>query len=182
MSILSRFRNIVAGGDVVGGNKITNNNLPSPRQLDLLSEAFKKEVANNITTTVIMDELHHYRNKKSEVRDLSQKLSESGFDYLLNEAEELKEVVAKLIIKNQHYNSAQKIITFLLADIESIFNAKIKPKLNSVNSEVQLKNILREHIEQEIQDKLGENVLEIFNRQINGMVFFLTGNCHLEWT
>ncbi|MEV9940775.1 ABC-three component system protein [Escherichia coli] len=29
--------------------------------------------------------------------------------------------------------------------------------------------------------KLGINALEIYNRQLRGMVFFLTGNCHLEW-
>lgn len=181
MKVLSRINKVVAGGDVVGGDKIINNNLPSPRQLDLLSDNFKKELANNITTAIVIDELHHYRNQKSEVRNLSQKLSEAGFDYLLEEGEYLKEVVAKLIIKYQHYKSAQKIITFLLADVESIFNTKIKPKLNSVDSEAQLRNIFREHLEKEIQEKLGDNVLEIFNRQINGMVFFLTGNCHLEW-
>jgi hypothetical protein len=182
MSMFSWFRNISALGDVVGRDKITNNILPHPRQLDLLSEKFKDEVASNSTTTEIIDELHHYSNSVSDIRDLTQKLTEAGFGYLIDEAEDLKQVVAKLIIKYQHYKSAQKIITYLLAEVESVFNASIKPKLPSVESESELKCILREFLVIEIQAKLGDNVLDVFNRQINGMVFFLTGNCHLEWS
>jgi uncharacterized membrane-anchored protein YjiN (DUF445 family) len=127
--MFERFKNIFAGGDFVGRDKVTNNNLPHPRQLDRLSASYKKEVADNNTTLNIIEELQHYRTKDPNVRDLEQKLSAAGFSFLIEDAEELKEVIAKLIIKNQHYRSAQKIITFLLADVESIFNATIKPKL-----------------------------------------------------
>jgi len=183
MGIFDRFRNINAGGDFVGRDKITNQILHEPaiRQLDVHSANYLTEVKNNTTTSDILAELRHFRNAKSEVRDLSQKLTEAGFEYLLEDAEELKELVAKLIITNQNYKSAQKIITLLLSNVESIFNSRIKPKLNSIKSESEVKSIFREYLEQEIQDTLGNNVLEIFNRQINGMVFFLTGNCHLEW-
>jgi uncharacterized membrane-anchored protein YjiN (DUF445 family) len=148
------FKNILAGEDVVGRDKITNNNLPHPRQLDRLSESYKKEIEENQTTSSIIDELKHYRTKDPSVRDLEEKLSSAGFGFLIEDAEELKEIIAKLIVKNQHYRSAQKII---------------------------IQQLFRIFLEQEIQDKLGENVLEIFNRQIIGMVFFLTGNCHIEW-
>jgi len=179
--MFSSFKNIFAKGDVVGRDKITNNNLPHPRQLDLLSEKYKVELQNNQTTSDIISELQHYKTKDPNVRDLEQKLSSAGFDFILEEAEELKEIIAKLIIKNQHYRSAQKIITLLLADVESIFNSQIKPKLATDLSEAEMRELFRIYFELEIQDKLGENVLDIFNRQINGMVFFLTGNCHLEW-
>ena len=93
----------------------------------------------------------------------------------------MKELVAKIIIKYQHYQSAQKIITYLLADVESIFNSSIKPKLRDKLSQEQLSLLLRDSLEKEITEKLGSNVLNIYNRQIVGMVYFLTGNCHLEW-
>ena len=73
------------------------------------------------------------------------------------------------------------MITYLLAEVESIFNSKIKEQLITVKDESALKLLFRTQLEQEIQCHLGENVLEIYNRQINGMVYFLTGNCHLEW-
>lgn len=180
MKFLEIFKNITAGRDFVGRDKIINV-LPKDGQLDILSNAYKLEKNESKTVNTVIEELHHYNNVKSEVRSLETKLKESGFDYLLEEAEELKELVAKLIIKHQHYKSAQKIITFLLADIESSFNANIKPKLSSVTSEAEVKKILRHYLEAEIHDKLGENVLELYNRQLNGMLFFLTGNCHIEW-
>lgn len=180
MSIRNWFKNIRAGHDFVGRDKITNV-LPKDSQLDKLSKAYKIEQVDCTTVNIVIDELHHYNNSKSEIRNLETKLTEAGFDYLLDEAEELKELVAKLIIKYQHYASAQKIITFLLADVESSFNANIKPKLSTITTEIEVKKIFRSYLEKEIQDKLGENVLEIYNRQLNGMVFFLTGNCHIEW-
>jgi hypothetical protein len=174
------LRNITAGGDVVGRDKITNI-LPTPTQMDLLSQKYVEEKSNQQVTYVIIDELTHYSNENYDIRDLTEKLEDAGFGYLVDVGEELKEEVSKLIIRNQHYNSAQKIITYLLAEVESIFNANIKNRLLDVREEAALKLLFRTHLEKEIQAHLGDNVLEIFNRQINGMVYFLTGNCHLEW-
>jgi len=178
--MLNWFRNIIAGGDVVGRDKITNI-LPTPTQMDLLSQKYVEEKANHQITYEIIDELTHYSNEKHDIRDLAQKLQDAGFCYLIEVGEELKEEVSKLIIRHQHYKSAQKIITYLLAEVESIFNAHIKSKLFDVKEESALKLLFRAHLEKEIQTHLGDNVLEIFNRQINGMVYFLTGNCHLQW-
>ncbi len=174
------LRNITAGGDVVGRDKITNI-LPTPTQMDLLSKKYVEEKSNQQMTCVVIDELTHYSNEKYDIRDLAEKLEDAGFGYLIDVGEELKEEVSKLIIRNQHYKSAQKIITYLLAEVESIFNANIKSQLLDVRGEVALRLLFRMHLEKEIQAHLGDNVLEIFNRQINGMVYFLTGNCHLEW-
>ncbi len=174
------LRNITAGGDVVGRDKITNI-LPTPTQMDLLSQKYVEEKSNQQVTYVIIDELTHYSNENYDIRDLTEKLEDAGFGYLVDAGEELKEEVSKLIIRNQHYKSAQKIITYLLAEVESIFNANIKNRLFDVREEAALKLLFRTHLEKEIQAHLGDNVLEIFNRQINGMVYFLTGNCHLEW-
>lgn len=176
----SWFKSIDAGGDVIGRDKITTI-LPAPTQMDILSKKYVEEKSNRQLTYVIIDELNHYSNEKYDIRDLTEKLEDAGFDYLIEVGEELKEEVSKLIIRNQHYKSAQKIITYLLAEVESIFNANIKSKLLDINEETTLKLLLRTHLEKEVQAHLGDNVLEIFNRQINGMVYFLTGNCHLEW-
>jgi hypothetical protein len=178
--MLKWFKNITAGGDVVGRDKITTI-LPAPTQMDLLSQKYVDEKSNENVTNLIIYELTHYSNENYDIRDLAEKLQEAGFDYLIETGEELKEEVSKLIIRNQHYKSAQKIITYLLAEVESIFNSAIKNKLLDIREESALKLLFRTHLEQEIQRQLGDNVLEVYNRQINGMVYFLTGNCHLEW-
>lgn len=178
--MFSWLRDITAGRDFIGRDKITNI-LPAPTQMDVLSQKYVEEKSNQQTTHVIIKELTHYSNEEHDIRDLNEKLEDAGFGYLIEVGEELKEEVSKLIIRNQHYKSAQKIISYLLAEVESIFNATIKSKLLDAKEESAVKLLFRTHLEKEIQDRLGENVLEIFNRQINGMVYFLTGNCHLEW-
>ncbi len=155
--------------------------MPKPTQMDLLNESYKKEVEASQTTSDIIEELAHYKSVSSEVRGLKEKLDEAGFGYLLAEGEELKELVAKIIVRYQHYRSAQRIITLLLSSVNSIFNVKIKPKLKSSNSEDEFRALMYEYLEQKVQSDLGENVLDIYHRQINGMVYFLTGNCHLRW-
>lgn len=180
MSLFNRLKNVLIQGDYAGRD-IVKNVLPKPSQLDHLSQAYKDEVTGDHFTFEFIDELKHYKTKKKERRDLAKKLSDAGLSDYLEDAEELKELITKLIMKYQHYNSAQKIITFLLADVESIFNIDIKPKLHSDITVIEVKALIRTCIEIEISEKLGENVLEIYNRQISGMVFYLTGNCHLEW-
>lgn len=178
---LLRKANITAGGDVTGRDKITNNILPKPTSMDILNSKYEEEIINNIESNHLMDELQHYSCSLHTDRTLSSKLTSAGFEYILDEAEELKELISKIIIKHQNFKSAQKIITLLLSNIESTFNTSIKPRLENIEDEIRLKQILKKHLEDVIQEELGTNVLEIYNRQIKGMVFFLTGNCHIEW-
>lgn len=177
---LFRGNTITAGGDVTGRDKITNI-LPKPTQMDILNKKYEEEVSNNIENDNLIDELQHYSCSMHTERTLSTKLTSAGFEYILEEAEDLKELISKIIVKHQNFKSAQKIITLLLANIESTFNTSIKPRLANIEDEHILKQILKDHLEDVILEQLGSNVLEIYHRHIRGMAFFLTGNCHIEW-
>jgi hypothetical protein len=177
---LLRRNTITAGGDVTGRDKITNI-LPKPTQMDILNQKYEEEVTNSIENNYLIDELQHYSCSLHTERTLSTKLSSAGFEFVLEEAEELKELISKIIVKHQNFKSAQKIITLLLANVESTFNINIKPRLKNIEDEQILKQILKEHLEDVILEQLGSNVLEIYQRHVRGMTFFLTGNCHIEW-
>jgi hypothetical protein len=32
-----------------------------------------------------------------------------------------------------------------------------------------------------VSELLGENVLDIYPDELSGMLYFLTGNCHIRW-
>lgn len=179
MGIFNRLKNVFVNGDYVGRDKYVYN--AEPTQLMLLQEEYQEELKNRQTCTEMIGELNHYNTKKSEIRDLEDKLSAAGYYSLLDEAQELKELVSKLIVQYQHYRSAQKIIVFLLSDVHSIFQYRIKPHIVNKEQEVQILELMHLYIECELNKKLGINALEIYNRHLRGMVFFLTGNCHLEW-
>lgn len=179
MGIFNRLKNVFVNGDYVGRDKNVYN--AEPTQLMLLQEEYQEEFKNRQTCTEMISELNHYNTRKSEIRDLEDKLSAAGYSLLLDEAQELKELVSKLIVQYQHYRSAQKIIAFLLSDVHSIFQYKIKPQIVSKDQEIKILELMYLYIECELSKKLGINALEIYNRHLRGMVFFLTGNCHLEW-
>ena len=37
------------------------------------------------------------------------------------------------------------------------------------------------HVYAKIAECLGENILELYDDEIAGMLFYLTGNCHIKW-
>lgn len=179
--VLNKIRNANFFGPYAGRDIITQNVLPKPTQMDLLIDVYKGEVKNGVGVQSLIDELMHYNSKKYEIRNLETKLAEVNLEGLIKEAEELKQLISMLILKNQNYVSAQKIITLLLDEVASIFNGKIKPHITCDITKSAAEKLIALHLETEIRKSLGENVLEIYNRQIKGMLYFLTGNCHLEW-
>jgi hypothetical protein len=36
-------------------------------------------------------------------------------------------------------------------------------------------------MESQLDNQVGENVLSFIHKDYQGMVYFLTGNCHIEW-
>lgn len=181
MKIINKLKSTFIGGDFVGRDKNVYN--AEPTQLMLLQEEYQEELKNKQECTKMIDELNHYNTKKSEICDLEDKLNAAGYSSLIlfYEAKQLKELVSMLILKYQHYRSAQKIIVFLLSDVHSIFQCEIKPHIINKENEVEILRLIHIHIESTLSKKLGINALEIYNRHLQGMVFFLTGNCHLEW-
>ncbi|MFX4277325.1 ABC-three component system protein [Aliarcobacter butzleri] len=178
-SINNHLDNVEIDGDFIGRDKKII--LPTPTQIDKHNENYKNEFKNNETSDEIIDKLNHYKSNIHNLRNLQIKLTNAGFEYLIDEALELKQEVSKLIIKHQNYKSAQQIILWVLSKVESIFKAKIKPKLKNIKDEHEIRVIFLEELENELEDKLGENVLHIYNQEIQGMAYFLTGNCHIEW-
>jgi hypothetical protein len=149
--------------------------------MDLLVDVYKEEVKNGAEVDSLIDELLHYNSRKYEIRNLETKLAEVNLDELVAEAEELKQLISMLIMKNQNFKSAQKMIALLLDEVASVFNGKIKQHITCGVTKLVAEQLIAQHLEAEIRKNLGENVLYIYNRQIKGMLYFLTGNCHLEW-
>jgi hypothetical protein len=46
----------------------------------------------------------------------------------------------------------------------------------------EIKRAVQHEIIDPIEAMLGENVLDLYADEINGMLYFLTGNCHIRWT
>lgn len=149
-------------------------------------EKLNQEVKTDDRYEGTMEALKYYLTKLDGI-DAETKLYDGGF----NEKEVIsairkKERYAKRLEKNKFFLSAQWIDSHLFAKIKMDFEAFVLPLINENNSKSE---ILKEVVIKVIQPVLdlinleGENddVLNYNADDIFGMVYYLTGQCHLNW-
>ena len=181
--------NINSSGDVVGGDKIVIQDVnitsvlnPATDYMIELIKRFKAESDSDEKINKIVENLNHYSTNLDEetVYDLEYKLNAGnrGFEY--NRAVLLKERITKKIKLNENSEAAQEIYAYLLSQICSDFHLHIYPLLKT-HTISQINLLIDEKVIKPAVFILGENVLKLLKEDINGMIYFLTGNCHIKW-
>lgn len=155
-------------------------------RLSATFERLEKEILNN-TTQEIIDELLMYTTKLDGTKGLEEKLKDGGFKKMfIQKATLQKEMYAKRATKYECYPAAQEIILSLFARIKNEFDIKIYPII-SKGADVS-------YIMQEVHKQIVYPILQMietngakdqslyFNMDhIYGMIYYLTGMCHLNW-
>jgi hypothetical protein len=187
---ISQSNNTVENGDIAGRdvNKPTTINIGrvsfgGKSQLEILYEKLEQERHNSDVFNEIIDELLHFKKYAvdTEVIGLEKKLENGNRLRYLSFAEKSKEKFTKKLVKNEHSETAQHIYAFLLAKVYSRFENYIYPRLNEGLPIEYINQLLDEFIVKPIEDLLGDNLLRIYEDEINGMIYFLMGNCHIKW-
>lgn len=181
--------NTVQNGDLAGRdiNKPTYNigrvSFGGQSQLEILYTRLEKEKNESEVFCEIVEELLHFKNyaKNSEVIGIEKKLEKGKRLKYLNFAERTKEKFAKKLLQNEHSETAQLIYAFLLAKVYTSFENNIYPRLAEGHPDIFINELISEHIVKPLEDILGENLLRIYENEIYGMIYFLTGNCHIKW-
>lgn len=158
----------------------------SRSRLSVTFERLEQEILNN-TTQEVIDELLMYTTKLDGTKGLVEKLKDGGFkNRLIQNAIFQKEMYAKRATKYECYPSAQKIILSLFARIKNEFDVRIYPMItrgadvSSIMQEVH--NQIVSPILQMIEANGAEDQSLYFNMDnIYGMIYYLTGMCHLNW-
>lgn len=157
-----------------------------PTRMDAYFQSLLKEIENGITEDVF-DALDYYKTKLDGTKDLEEKLTDGGFrPSRIAEAKRLKEMFAKIAMRYDCYPSAQKIIHSLFARIKHEFDDNIFPLIESQQPLNIVMKQIRESIVIPIRDMLEANgahdtVLGFNEDHIYGMIYYLTGMCHLNW-
>lgn len=180
----------VAGGDVVAGNKYDNSvknffaDPPSTMPvLDELYRKFKDEVKSDPELRSNIDKFNYFTMPyQGDVLGLEAKLRSGQFNNIVEYALAAKEIFHKQLYKNQFYESAQKINCFLLSLVQSYFNTYVYPQICDGMKGSEVIILVQERIVDPLLSQLGENVLDLMADDIQGMVYFLTGNCHIKWS
>ena len=121
--------------------------------------------------------------KTNLTRDLETKLTESGQSHLLYDALEAKERFAKRLKKTAFNPSLQEIYAHILGEIHSTFNLQIKPEISTAHKPGIIDNEifkLASSIKVQIADSPADLGLDL--TEVVGMLYYLTGNCYIDWT
>lgn len=167
------------------GRDIIHNHISEDKASDyinILYDDYEKERINDDTKKII-EELEHYKSKlEGDVLGLKAKLEKANIARLYSYAERVKENFAKKLVQFENSQSAQNIFLHLLAKIDSNFHRNILIRLDDDMDKEKVIDLVNKYIHKEITVILKENILGINDTDIDGMLFYLTGNCHINWT
>lgn len=175
-------------GDVAGGNidksKTYEFSGSKSNYMGILLNRFKQEQENDSRLTMFIDDLDYYFNrKKDDVIGIEEKLkaAHKGNSFI-EFAIEAKDKYHRKLYKFQFSEAAQKINLHLLGLVISYFENEIHPLLENGEDEQLVNSMITQRLVNPLLNELGENHLGFTAHDINGMLHFLTGNCHLKWT
>ena len=180
--IVHQEKNTAGGG--IAARDIVNVNLPETRSpLKVMAEDYRHEVDRDNNHQEFIDELQNYMQRiiSPKQRNLEQKLLAAKRDDLVITAKHLKEQFTKKLYKHTFSPTAQNIFVHILAKINSCFRLKIKPLIYEEHSPRSIDEAIYKEIVENIYSEVGNSELSINMDDIQGMLFYLTGNCYIEW-
>ena len=177
-------------GDLAGRDidKSTHHNYAAPSKapdtMCRLIAQFKEEFKNDQQVAELIERLEHYSSNidtKTGAIGLDNKLEAGGYSAYIDHAKSMKEAFAKKLMKYQFYESAQQIYVYVLAEIYTKFHLKVYPLIVGGKSSNVVLEAVSDSVVDPLIERLGENVLNLYADEVNGALYFLTGNCHIKW-
>lgn len=158
----------------------------SRSRLSATFERLEQEILNN-TRKEVIDELLLYTTKLDGTKGLEEKLQDGGFQKMfIQKAIIQKEMYAKRATKYECYPAAQEIILSLFARIKNEFDVRIYPMIikgedvPSIMQEIH-KQIVSPILQMIEMNGANDQSLYFNMDHIYGMIYYLTGMCHLNW-
>lgn len=131
----------------------------------------------------IIEDLTEYitAHPSREIIGLERKLSNGNREDLISNAVALKNKFARRVAKSQMSLTEQKVYVQILSHILISFNQYIRPRIieNALNSEID--KLVFEHIIEPAHKAIIDFDDSTTKESILGMLYFLTGKCHLIW-
>lgn len=149
-------------------------------------EKLQEEVKNDKRYETFIEDFNTYNTIQDGI-GLEQKLKDTGFtEREVLKALFLKEKYAKRVVMGEMFQAQQEIDVEIFSIIDSNFEAYVFPKI--------IEGLEKSLVLQCLMEKVIQPILDILNREgelddflnynsndIYGMIYFLTGKCHLNW-
>ncbi|MFT3909715.1 MAG: hypothetical protein QM737_09850 [Ferruginibacter sp.] len=180
----NQTENTVNNGDVVGGDKITTYHTPKKTKLNSLFEKLKAAFDGDNRVTEISEDLQRFFIKR-DVIGLEQKLKDGNLEHLLDDAAWLKQEYYKKLTKFQFFEPAQQIHAFILGIVLEKFRNIIAPMIRNGNTEIEISRTISTDVIDPImliiREEGCDDIMGLSATDIEGMIFYLTGQCHIKW-
>lgn len=172
------------GGNFTGRDSITFNNVF--KQSEYLTDLYAKyqaELETNPSLKAIYDDLNYYTSQADgDVKGLEVKLTEGNRGDVIWHAKRVKERFHKKLILNSQFSIvAQDIHVFMLASVCSHYMLEVYNKVCEESDPNVINSLINDRIIKPIEAELGRNLFKYTKEDILGMLYFLTGNCHIKW-
>ena len=159
----------------------------SNERLMRLFMRLKKEAEENRQIDILRDEIERYQTQLPGTKGLEEKLTDGGFSRTdIEEALLDKQYFFKKATKYQYYESAQLINSFLYAKVKNLFNIHIKPMIERSAPLAAIQATVYEQVIQPVMQEIeaegaDDTCLCYTEDDIFGILYYLTGNCHINW-
>ena len=146
------------------------------------------EVDNDIKIQEKMDSIRRYHTKLPHTLGLKRKLQDGGFaKTAIDKACRLKQGYAKKATKYQYYEMANRIDDYLFAIVSNHFDIYVLPLIEAQKPQNEINQAVYEKVIIPVVEELNVNgaddtCLCYTIDDIFGMLYYLTGNCHINWT
>lgn len=144
-----------------------------------------EEIRGNIKEDVFED-LLFYNTKLDGTKGLEEKLTDGHFGKTrITVATRQKEMYAKKATKYECYPSAQQINFSIFGRIKNDFDTYVSPLIETDAPLKEIMKVVREKIVSPIMEIIengaNDEYLQYTSDHIYGMIYYLTGMCHLNW-
>ncbi len=174
----------VAGRDIAARDIIHQNryNLDPPSTIRELAAKLQLTEDEAEGQSTFISQLEHYTRPPSIelTRDLAQKLKDSARTDVLQDGLEWKEQFYKKLVKLQFSIQAQELFVHMLSKIHTYFILNIRPRILDGASRTEIDSFVYTLVE-ELYEDVGNSELNVTMTEIHGMVYFLAGNCYIDW-
>jgi|CZKS01.1.fsa_nt_gi hypothetical protein len=147
-----------------------------------LHRKFELECASSVTFKETIDALQYFQDSVDMVpMGLQKKLELAGRQMDIPQALRAKELFAKCIARYSLSESAQMVIAYCLGKIHELFKANVSPLIGQGASAQTIDTAVFTTVIEPVLAELDANFLGLMPHELRGMVYYLTGNCFIDW-
>lgn len=175
----------VVTGDNAGRDlhKVEHHHHHATSSLRQIAERYREAHRDDVVFEGFIERLQHFMADvtSGEFLGLDAKLRAGRRASYIPSAIQLKEEFTKKLYKHQFSEHAQDVFAHILAHIHVSFLNKVRPKIAAGFAIHEVDEIVHGLVA-DVYDQVGSSPLNITMTEVQGMLYFLTGNCHIEWT